>query len=30
LSNFWRKEMAKKTIYDLGINATLSRKLSHF
>ena len=31
LSNFWRKEMAgEKTIYNLGINTTLSRKLLHF
>ena len=31
LSNFWRGEMAgEKTIYHLGINTTLSRKLLHF
>jgi len=31
LSNFWREEMAgEKKLYDLGINTTLSRKLSHF
>jgi len=31
LSNFWREEMAgEKTIYDIGINTTQSRKLSHF
>ena len=31
LSNFWREEMAgEKTIYNLGINTTLSRKLLHF
>ena len=31
LTNFWRKEMAgEKTIYNLGINTTLSRKLLHF